>query len=174
MSSAIFTSRAPESYDPWPCVDAEGGRWDAEGGVCWPESGPNAGLVHEWSTALRYDPRPEFEPTRDKFPWAVILPPNLRINATARYATREEAEAAWGAPYVVRWEPRDRRRNRLLIALRLSVEGTGRSPSEVARAWLSDLNEVWTLHLDRGHLSDEIAHARKVLTLLATLDQKGT
>lgn len=62
----IFASKPPHglSHDPWPYVDESGMRWYAEEGVCWPETGPNAGQVHEWSAGLRHDPRPEYEHTQ--------------------------------------------------------------------------------------------------------------
>lgn len=147
----IFKSRQV-NLDPWPFVNpADGSRWYAEGGVCWPETGTEAGLVHEWSSTLVYDPRPEFEPTRDPEPWVDPLNRNR-----------------WGLGYKERfvWAPRrkqfDTPVNRVLAQFRNNLPYYGESLAESAEWWVSDL-----AHCTEGFTPDEIEHARKVLTRLA-------
>src|SRR6187431_584350 len=60
----MFTSRTAESYDPQPWVDDEGNRYTEA------EVVRHNGLIKRTLGIARRDPRPEFEPTRDKFPWA--------------------------------------------------------------------------------------------------------
>lgn len=127
---AIFTSRSPESYDPEPWLDHWGGR------VAEPFKG---------ALALVYDPRPEFEPTRDAEPW--LAPDGTRWQE--KCITDEE------------WAPRDRNRNRILIAFRSDRDHIEmqRTPIE----WLADELEIVGAPF---YTPAEVEHARKVLSRL--------
>lgn len=139
-----FTSRTAESYDPGEY------NWSVEG---------LAEREGAWT------PRPEFEPTRDEFPWR-----DPEFGLHYRYVggdTDEPWECESGGFYGAQdleWAPRDRYRNRILIALRKYVETSGDVIAE-ARAVENALNVGLFEHIPWA----ENQHARRVLALLTTL-----
>ena len=108
--------------DPWPWEHPDGTRWYAEDGACWPESGPDAGLVHEWSNVLKWAPR------REQFDTPV---------------------------------------NRVLVAFRDAGRRANLQPWMDVRGLPDPVLAGRMLHAT----SDEIDHARRVLTRLANLKE---
>lgn len=145
----IFTSRTPESYDPYPYRNtADGSRWPDNGGD---------------PILLPHDPRPEFEPTRDPEPWATHGENN------SWRSTTEEAHRILGDPafyhprFHTEWAPRDRNRNRILIELRALGANL---------AGLTDTTVAYTIAAMQMYVEAtpaEVEHARKVLTRLANV-----
>ena len=133
----IFTSRSPESYDPEPYVDATGRRY-----------------AHPSEFAVgTLDPRPEFEPTRDGFPWHEAGAPAFRRPHNSDTGT-------------LVWAPRDRNRNRILIELRRATGGDqqGFFAEEVEAAYA-----VEGYYEALAATPAEIEHTRKVLTRLVNV-----
>lgn len=149
------------NLDKWSYVNpADGSRWYAEGGACWPETGPDAGLVHEWSSALVHDPRPEFEPTRDPEPALCFI---CGTRAPGLGYDRICWDNGRLASCRYEWAPRrwkfDRPVNRVLVLFRRDAEHNGIG---------SALEYDWPTKSVASSPA-EIEHARKVLTRLAAL-----
>ena len=104
-----------------------------------------------YPTLCEYDPRPEFEPTRDPYPWLYS------------YGDRSASNSSSGS---ARWVPRreqfDTPVNRVLEAFR--ADDAGEALAQTAIGWLNGGS------MGDGYATpDEIDHARKVLTRLAAI-----
>ena len=98
---------------------------------------------------VHYEPRPEFEPTRDPEPW--VTPGTFDAPGDTRHADRRTGNTRW-AP---RREQFDTPVNRVLVYFR--------EKRRDVYDFLFDLDSRWA----DGYTFDEIEHARKVLTRLA-------
>lgn len=120
----------------------------------------------------RYQPRPEFEPTRDPQPW--------RCGAIIG-ATREEVAAEFwpGAP--VEYAP-DRERfdtpvNPILVEVRLNSltpEYDGWTPAVAASYYLEEVLPDEEHNRLRGWTPEHVDHARRVLTRLIRMKEITT
>ncbi|UXO93891.1 hypothetical protein Pan2_72 [Pseudanabaena phage Pan2] len=112
-----------------------------------------------WVWGIEWAPRPEFEPTRDEYPW---------LNPTTNYRHR----SAWLAgENVAVWAPRreqfDTPVNRVLVEFR---QGWAHDPTYGAANWLESLDDpAWPVESVRNAAPDEIDHARKVLLRLISI-----
>ena len=124
--------------------------------------------IHDISE-LEFDPRPEFNVTRDKRPWDASRsrPSSLgQIREWRRFASRAEGEG-WGQ--IVEFDPRpeyDHPVNRILVAFREDVKQPGESLLATAEWYLLDLPQS-------RNTPDEIDHARRVLTRLANMKESS-
>lgn len=119
-------------------------------------------LTHA-SITLQYDPRPEFEPTRDPDPYEQL---DLYGNVCGR-ASREDVARRPGR---VRWAPRreefDTPVNPILVTFRAGLghyetdDGEEADASQQAALWLADWGNV-------EGAADQIEHARVVLTAMS-------
>lgn len=113
-----------------------------------------------------YDPRPEFEPTRDPFPWAVVyLDGSVHDYRADNLGPLEPGERFEFRP---RREQFDTPVNRMLVAFREDCADPDfevNSVVEYAQAWLNNTPGI-DVDWDTFDL-DEIDHARRVLTRLA-------
>lgn len=151
----IFTSRSAESYDPLPHLTHDGTR-SAEPG--------------DPALAWGYEPRPEFEPTRDPFPYVGLdgFRYSIPEGGTAWIEADEFEEShpteIGGA---LTWAPRDRNRNRILIAFR----GNRDKCDDDWLSWfLHEYNhdfDAWVWDFDATPA--EVVHAARVLTLLTVI-----
>lgn len=137
----MFSSRTAESFDPEPYYQ--------------PQTRRRVPFIVDSET--RYDPRPHFEPTRDpnETHW---LDPMSGVRMTDPDGKVNGRSLAWQPrPEYARPEP-----NPILVGIREgdnSVEGALDMLHEDAREW-------WTPVVSDAH----IIHARRVLTLLAALN----
>lgn len=129
----------------------------------WREPGRH-GLrsAHKFGNDDVFDPRPEFELTRDPAPWS---------NGTDHYTREMHVKNPGGSPI---WSPRrdryDTPVNRVLVAFRstlIAPHNEGLSVAQIAAGWLQAPGFFM-----RDSTSDEIAHARKVLQHLANLTKE--
>lgn len=149
----IFKSRQV-NLDPGPWVDPTGKRW------------PRRALTDEV-----FDPRPEFEPTRDPEPYTV------RGDRNQWRESLSEGQRILGDPiyhprFKVEWSPRreqfDTPVNPILVCLR-SVAGDGFRRDDLLNL-LFEVNHpthVLTGYVVKNASSEQIDHARRVLTRLA-------
>ena len=101
-----------------------------------------------------YQPRPEFEPTRDPAPWTTDALGNSRA-----------AEGGWGKRWSPRREQFDTPVNRIMVEFR---EGWSHDPTYGAANWLISLDDpTWDVRSVFDATPAEIDHARRVLTRLA-------
>ena len=108
-----------------------------------------------------YDPRPEFEPTRDLYPWS-------SADGPARYGSAPYPHATWF------WNPRrdefDTPVNPILAAFRGRLDYQRAvnpvSTSRLAEVWLSNVPRYGGVP---GATPEQIDHAHRVLTRLAAL-----
>lgn len=109
-----------------------------------------------------FDPRPEFEPTRDEHPW---------LYAGERYA--ENPGGGWPGKRPV-WAPRrtqfDTPVNPILVEFRSAVDE--RLPYADPKSWLNGLENPSPGSWFYAN-PDHITHARKVLTRLAALTKEA-
>lgn len=112
----------------------------------------------------QFDPRPEFEPTRDPYPWVMALGPwaGSRID-------RQVPESEWSP----RRDQFDTPVNPILERFRLRRSGflpdDELSVAEHARNWLAPANWERVQASVSAATPEHIAHARKVLSRLAAL-----
>jgi hypothetical protein len=156
-AGVIFKSRQV-NLDPKP-YDLLGVRYESENGV-------NA---HAASQPRRFDPRPEFEPTRDPYPWA-------RVGA-------DGAVNGYSAmPYVgrlklgERFEFRPRRDlfdtpiNPILVAFRKDAQLSGFDTA--LAAYMGEITDPY--RFNRGmryfHGAEAADHARRVLSRLVSFE----
>lgn len=133
----LFSSRPPFSDDAYPYVDRyEGRRWHAEEGLCWPETGVDAGLVHEWSSALNHAPRPEFDRPQNNEPNPILIALRDRLGFQKR-------------------------------------AGNPTSAARMAKTFLRNLEDDWTRGDGPRATTEQIDHARRVLTPLANLTEES-
>ena len=167
----IFKSQQV-NLDPQPWRDSEGNRCSADeaGSTPFERFGRDA-----------FDPRPEFEPTRDPHPWQEY---ENGIGAGSRYRTRE----AYYTGHERRFEPRreqfDTPVNRILAAFRadlatqreqfphrdivyLADRWAGKFGLLATKGGYPTYSGIWALMQDATR--PEIDHARRVLTHLANL-----
>ena len=122
--------------------------------------------IHDISE-LEFDPRPEFNVTRDKRPWDASRsrPSSLgQIREWRRFASRAEGEG-WGQ--IVEFDPRpecDHPVNRILAAFRESRD----SRFYDAQHALEEIELGLVVATP-----DEIDHARRVLTRLANMKESS-
>lgn len=160
MSKQILKSRQA-NLDPEPYVDQHG--------IYRSPDGDPAG--HDFDARFHYDPRPEFEPTRDKHPWAVSTLaeddlPDFRITSLEALEAMPHFEKF---DFLVEWAPRreqfDTPVNSVLAWFRENFSGHPNIRGG-AQMWLESMSRNdWAYGDD--HTPDEIDHARKVLTRLA-------
>lgn len=115
-------------------------------------------------------PRPEFEPTRDPYPWEIVV--------TATGTVRERiADPSWvtfwdAKTEVCEWAPRrsqfDTPVNRVLVLFRKQL-----SPVVPLNLHIHGFLNGITRLASEGFTIAEIDHARKVLTRLATLTKEA-
>lgn len=148
----IFKSKQVNT-DPEPWVAPNGKR-----GATNPILLPNGNIVMG-----EFDPRPEFNVTRDPEP--------CRNEDSAERLTAQEAEQDRATGWEVTFDPRpefDHPVNRILAGVREDVNNSAdlnHDTKATAEFWLS-FSDDW----DKDGLNatpDEIAHARRVLTRLA-------
>ena len=144
----IFKSRQV-NLDPEPNVDDTTGRRVRSGHIALP--------------GCTFDPRPEFEPTRDPKPWEDGG--SFSWDSPGPLEREERAEDC----AVPRWAPRrelfDTPVNPILVQLRGELQFVGTGTAERARSFLSDLDRDWKADFT----PEQIDHARRVLTRLAKL-----
>lgn len=151
----IFKSKQVNT-DPHPYMEADGSRF------LTPEA-------YYTGNPRKFDPRPEFNVTRDKRPWDASRsrPSSFgQIREWRRFASRAEGEG-WGQ--IVEFDPRpecDHPVNRILVAFREDVKQLGESLLATAEWYLLDLPQS-------GNTPDEIDHARRVLTRLANMKESS-
>jgi hypothetical protein len=152
----MFTSRTAESYDPQSYIYFRQRYATAE------------------TSAHHHDPRPDFEPTRDQYPYVDAAGYRYSIpeGGTAWIEADELGES--GITEIgpgLTWAPRDRNRNRILIDFRSTFPSAvelspGYDSIDHADSWLNSINErVAQMY----YTPAEIEHARRVLTLLVAL-----
>lgn len=142
----IFKSRQV-NLDPKPWVDESGGR-------------------HRWLAGvvfnMGYDPRPEFEPTRDPEPWVNVF--GNRVRTPGR---TDDGEFT----YDPRREQFDTPVNRVLVEFRM---GWSHDPTYGAANWLESLDDpTWQVESVRNAAPEEIDHARRVLARLANWKEQA-
>ena len=117
-----------------------------------------------------YDPRPEFEPTRDPYPWVVSTLnagglPDFRV--VSLEAAREAMSYFEKFDFLVEWAPRreqfDTPVNRILADVRYERSGEPDLGLYYAR-WEQSIGDPAARRYWKSH---EIEHARRVLTRLA-------
>lgn len=152
----IFKSRQV-NLDPKP-YELLGVRYESENGV-------NA---HAASQPRRFDPRPEFEPTRDPEPWIEAIPLMYGGHDLTRYPRRGDSRYEW------RWAPRreqfDTPVNPILAEFRAGWPEDRLDDDDT----LGDYAWRWFDSISQPEARDyytpeQIEHARKVLTRLAAL-----
>lgn len=158
----IFSSRHPRDFDKAP--------WHINGvRIAEP-------LTVEDVRDAVWDPRAEFEPTRDQLPWTLI---DSHFGfVLERYRTREAAEAAIGrtpdfmlidaelSVLDVEWDPRPefaRAPVNPMLARFRRISKLAHGPVKMARVWLGHWDSVWHGDCD----ADEREHCRRVLEKLA-------
>ena len=113
-----------------------------------------------------FDPRPELAPTRDPFPYAYVHPNG---NLGARMQDPDGlTDKEW------EWAPRreqfDTPVNRVLVTFRSAVRLAARAHGERGLEYAVE-EYLWLIEqsgYDKYYTPDEIDHARKVLTRLAS------
>lgn len=128
----------------------------------------------EYALGYEHRPRPEFEPTRDPAPWAMLQvepiygtsPEIVMRDATAESMSPDENRDEW-----IEWRPRreqyDTPVNRVLADIRAIVAHYN-PPNRLGIywGWLHDPE------VDEADTPDEIDHARRVLTRLANMTKE--
>lgn len=147
------------NLDKTPFVDESGNRY--------------RGQSSDPADLYAYDPHPEFQPTRDPYPYLVDPASTWPEIAPFRVRTRGEAEAITyreNFDVTVTWAPRreqfDTPVNRILIDVRYERDGLTNPVALVTyySAWEQSIGDPTAL----GYwTADEIEHARKVLDRLA-------
>lgn len=143
----IFKSQQV-NLDPEPYVDQHGSTRSPDGDP--------AG--HDFDVHFEYEPRPEFEPTRDPVPWWNRNEPIQ----TGNYA--RSSEQLPGYVWAPRREEFDTPVNRVLSNLRLMRQGPIGEQETLAQTaqWVLDQESDWDS-------SPQFEHAYRVLTRLARL-----
>lgn len=124
-----------------------------------------------------FDPRPEFEPTRDPAPWRFVYDEPMRA------ATAERDRRGWhNDGQTVEWAPRreqfDTPVNPILVEFRASWGSVAYDgPRDQIASWLAALKGTERTIKRRGYslgsdpTPEQIDHARKVLNRLAHWSQ---
>lgn len=127
--------------------------------------GVRAAKPGEVALAWAYDPRPEFEPTRDPLPFIIH---NSRGEGR-RYSRREVEPLRESLS--VEWAPRhdqfDTPVNRVLVSVREGLKIRAGRERELIDLWLGNLRPISNPAQGFGVTEAEVDHARKVLTRLA-------
>lgn len=114
-----------------------------------------------------WDPRPEFEPTRDPYPWVYF---DHRNTSLGRFATLIEAERHGDrTEFAPRRDQFDTPVNPILVEFRKLWKG---QPDilEMADQWARfELDGDWESPMTGEYSTDHIEHAHRVLTRLAAL-----
>lgn len=135
----------------------------------------------------RYQPRPEYEPTRDPKPWEADVikrgsfpyqytPRRWRGAAKDWDDACEKAEAAnpgydvIQCGYLPRREQFDTPVNPILVAFRADLLPDSLATADAAMDWLTDLSTLDWSRLNFDPTPEQIDHARRVLARLARME----
>jgi hypothetical protein len=120
----------------------------------------------------RYAPRPEFEPTRDPYPW------RNRYDGSRWADPGIDLGAVMPGAGVLDWAPRrdqfDTPVNPVLAEFRKLWAGQVDMFDQAAELAdnLGDVDYLWELQRDTDYTPNEVTHARKVLERLAAFESK--
>lgn len=125
-----------------------------------------------------YDARPEYEPTRDPYPW-LIVGDGLTESDDYRLASPDWTSFWEPSKQEALWRPRreqfDTPVNPILEAFRKRVEregANGLNATTLAKAWTTG-SVITRVQYDLGASQAQTIHARKVLTRLANFTKGG-
>jgi hypothetical protein len=152
---AIFKSRQV-NLDPEPYFIQEKGKYYSKEALLADES------EVMWNIAI-LQPRPEFEPTRDPYPWACQALHDK--GSCGRRAAQPYQLDRVGRAWAPRREQFDTPVNPILVTFRWAVTISARTAPSLAREWIENPYYQHSLTVS----PDQIEHARKVMTRLASL-----